>query len=268
MIGLLIVGIILLFAVVVVQIGRVSDLTSKIRGEEATNQRITNSQAVWGLVFCAGFLIFCIVSAIYYKDDMLGYGPWVSASEHGGQIDSLFNQTLFFTGIVFVLTHIALFWFAYKYRSKEGRVGVFFSHSNRLEIIWTIVPAVVMVFLVTNGLIVWNEVMPDVDPTEDVFEFEATGSQFQWELRYPGPDGKLGTRNFRLISPADNPLGQDWSDTKNLDDFHPTDVYLPVNKKVRVRITAKDVLHNFYPVSYTHLRAPRDRTRSRMPSSA
>ena len=84
---------------------------------------------------------------------MLGYGPWVSASEHGGQIDSLFNQTLFFTGIVFVLTHIALFWFAYKYRSKEGRVGVFFSHSNRLEIIWTIVPAVVMVFLVTNGLI-------------------------------------------------------------------------------------------------------------------
>ena len=193
MIGLLIVGIILLFAVVVVQIGRVSDLTSKIRGEEATKQKITNSQAVWGLVFCAAFLLFCVASAIYYKDYMLGYGPWVSASAHGGDIDSLFNTTLFFTGIVFVLTHIALFWFTYKYRSKKGRVGVFFSHSNRLEIIWTIVPALVMVFLVTNGLVVWNEVMPDVDPTEDVLEFEATGSQFQWELRYPGADGKLGT---------------------------------------------------------------------------
>ena len=246
MIGLLIVGIILLFAVVVVQIGRVSDLTSKIRGEEATKQKITNSQAVWGLVFCVVFLLFCVASAIYYKDYMLGYGPWVSASAHGGDIDSLFNTTLFFTGIVFVLTHIALFWFTYKYRSKKGRVGVFFSHSNRLEIIWTIVPAVVMVFLVTNGLVVWNEVMPDVDPTEDVLEFEATGSQFQWELRYPGADGKLGTKNFRLIDLGNNPLGQDWSDTKNLDDYHPTEVYLPVNQKVRIRITAKDVLHSVY----------------------
>jgi cytochrome c oxidase subunit 2 len=246
MIGLLIVGIILLFAVVVVQIGRVSDLTSKIRGEEATNQKITNRQAFWGLVFCAGFLIFCVVSAIYYKNYMLGYGPWVSASAHGSDIDSLFNTTLFFTGIVFVLTHIALFWFTYKYRSKEGRVGVFFSHSNKLEIIWTIVPAIVMVFLVTNGLVVWNEVMPDVDPSEEVFEFEATGSQFQWELRFPGPDGKLGAKNFRLINTGNNILGQDWTDTKNLDDFHPTEIYLPVNQKIRVRITAKDVLHNFY----------------------
>ena len=103
-----------------------------------------------------------------------------------------------------------------------------------------------MVFLVTNGLVVWNEVMPDVDATEDVLEFEATGSQFQWELRYPGADGKLGTKNFRLIDLGNNPLGQDWSDTKNLDDYHPTEVYLPVNQKVRIRITAKDVLHSVY----------------------
>ncbi len=246
MIGILIVGIIFLFGVVVVQIGKVTDLTAKIRGEETVNRNITNSQAKWLMVFCVVFLVYCVASAWYYKNSMLGYGPHEAASAHGGDIDSLFNVTLFFTGIVFILTHIALFWFTYKYRRQEGRVGKFFSHDNKLEAIWTIVPALVMVYLVTNGLVVWNEVMPDVDPQEEVLEFEATGSQFLWEIRYPGPDGKLGTKNFRLINGGNNPLGQDWTDKKNIDDFHATDIYLPVNQKVRVRITAKDVLHNFY----------------------
>jgi cytochrome c oxidase subunit 2 len=76
-------------------------------------------------------------------------------------------------------------------------------------------------------------------------EIEATGMQFAWILRYPGEDGKLGTRNFRLINSV-NPLGQDWTDVKNLDDFHPSDLVLPKGKKVRVRIMARDVLHDFF----------------------
>jgi cytochrome c oxidase subunit 2 len=102
-----------------------------------------------------------------------------------------------------------------------------------------------MCFLVVRGLVAWNKVMADVDETEEVMEIEATGAQFLWYLRYPGADGKLGTRNYKLIT-GTNPLGQDWTDDKNLDDFHPTDLVLPVNQKVRVRITSRDVLHNFY----------------------
>jgi cytochrome c oxidase subunit 2 len=49
-----------------------------------------------------------------------------------------------------------------------------------------------------------------------------------------------------MIDAASNPLGQDWNDPKNLDDLHPSEIVLPVGKKVRVRITARDVLHNFY----------------------
>ena len=111
MTGMLIIGIILLIGIIVVQIGRVSELAARIRGEEEMERRNNNTQAAWGMIFMVGFLIFCIVSAIYYKNDMLGYGPHASASEHGGRVDSLFNMTLFFTGIVFVLTHIVLFWF-------------------------------------------------------------------------------------------------------------------------------------------------------------
>ena len=246
MVGLLITGIILLIGIIVVQIGRVSELAARIRGEEEVERRANNSTAAWLMVFMVVFLIFCVVSAIYYKNDMLGYGPHAAASEHGGSIDSLFNMTLFFTGIVFILTHIALFWFAYRYRARIGGVGKHFAHSTNLEIVWTAVPAVVMVILVTQGLVVWNDVMPDVGPEDEYIEVEATGYQFAWDLRYPGPDGKLGTKNYQLIEPGTNPLGQDWTDPKNIDDFLPGELVLPVNKQVRVRITAKDVLHNFY----------------------
>jgi len=246
MIGLVAILIVILLAVIVVQLGRVSELSAKIRGEEEVEHQKNNRTAFYMMVFLVVFLIFCVVSAWMYKDRMLGYGPHEAASAHGLDLDSIFNVTLFFTGIVFVLTHIALFWFSYKYREDKNRPATFFPHSTKLEIIWTVIPSFVLIFLVVRGLNVWNNVMSDIDPEEDYIEIEATGYQFAWDLRYPGPDGKLGTRDFRQIDPASNPLGQVWSDVKNIDDFQPDKIVLPKGKKVRVRIMAKDVLHNFY----------------------
>ncbi|MEE9373239.1 MAG: OmpA family protein [Saprospiraceae bacterium] len=247
MIGFLIIGILVLIAVIAVQIGKVTDLAAKIRGEEEVQRRSNESSAVWMVIFMIVFLVACVASAWYYKDAMLGYGPHLSASAHGGTLDTLFNTTLIFTVPVFIITHILTFWYAYKYRDKPGRKATFFSHSNRLELIWTGVPAVVMAILVVQGLIAWNEIMFDVEAGDDYIEIEATGSQFLWEIRYPGADNKLGTRDYKMIKPANNPLGQDWKDEKNIDDIHVSGEFLlPVNKKVRVRIIAKDVLHNFY----------------------
>ncbi len=234
-----------LIAIIAIQIGKVTELASKIRGEEDMQEIVNRRSANYSLVFMIIFLIACIISAGYYKNYMLGYGPHESASAHGKTLDSLFNTTLFFTGIVFFITQIALFYYAFKYRGVRGRKPLYLPHDNKLEIIWTAIPAVVMTFLVVGGLDAWNEVMADIAPDEDHIEIEGTGYQFAWHLRYPGPDGKLGTRNFKLIN-GTNPLGQDWTDEKNLDDLHPSEVVLPVNKKVRVRITARDVLHNFY----------------------
>ncbi|MCF8279920.1 MAG: OmpA family protein [Bacteroidales bacterium] len=197
------------------------------------------------LVFLVAFLGLTVWSAWHYKNWMLGYGPHEAASAHGPSLDASFNITLIFTGIVFVLTHIALFWFAYKYAGRKGVIAEFMPHDNKLEVIWTAVPAVVMCFLVINGLVAWNEVMADITEGEDHIEIEATGQQYLWHLRYPGADDKLGTRNFRLIKSGENPLGQDWTDDKNLDDIMPSEIVLPVGKKVRVRITAIDVLHSF-----------------------
>ena len=189
-------AIIFLLGVIVVQIGKVSDLAAKIRGEEEVATQDNNRTAFWLLVFMVVFLVGCVASAIYYKDVMLGYGPLTAASEHGVEVDYLFNVTLFFTGIIFVITHILLFWYPYKYRQQEGRISKFFPHNNTLEVVWTLVPLVVMTFLVVQGLIVWNKVMPDLNPDDQYVEIEATGYQYAWDIRYPGDDDKLGTKKL------------------------------------------------------------------------
>ncbi len=235
----------ILLGIIVVQIGRINEIARSIRGEEEALLNSSRKQAGYLLIFMVLFLLATIISAYLYKNYMLGYGPHHAASEHGPSLDRLFNITVAITGIVFVITHIALFYFAYKYRYRVGQKASFMPHDNKLEIIWTAIPAFAMFALVINGLIAWNDVMADVGPEDEYMEIEATGLQFQWILRYPGADGRLGARDYKKINSA-NPLGQDWTDIKNLDDFHPTDLVLPVDKKVRVRITARDVLHDFY----------------------
>ena len=247
--GFIAILIIIILAVVVVQIGKISDLAAKIRGEQEVAQQANDRTAVWLVGFMVVFLIGTIWSAVYYKDVMLGYGPHESASAHGGEIDSLFNATLLVTFIVFFITHVLLFWYSYKYRSQEGNKAQFISHNNTIEVVWTVIPAIVLTFLVVKGLVAWNNIMPDLSEDDEFLEIEATGYQFAWDIRYPGADGKLGTKDFRNIDPASNSLGMDWSDDKSIDDIilgGTDNIVLPVDTTIRVRITSKDVLHNFY----------------------
>lgn len=246
---------VILLAVFIVQVGKARELASIVRNDPAEQDEINKFQAGLGMVFMVAFLTACVVSFIYYIPTSLGWGPNIAASEHGPRVDYLFNLTLFFTFIVFVLTHIALFWFTWKYKGRQGRIGLYWAHNETLEMIWMIIPSVVMTFLVVGGLSAWNAIMTDIpkehqsvvlpNADNEFIEIEATGSQFLWYLRYPGRDGKIGTKEFTEIN-SENPLGQIWSDEKNMDDFMTTEIVLPVGKKVRVRITSRDVLHNFY----------------------
>ena len=255
MVGIIVITLVLL-GVIVVQIGKLIELSAAIRGEDEARLESNNTTGILLVVFGIIFLFATIYSAWFYKDWMLGYGIGLdSASENGGLLDQSFNITLIFTGIVFVLTQIALFYYSWKYRETKTSKAAFIPHDNKLEIIWTVIPAVVMTFLVVNGLNTWNTVMADVGaddvavelPTNDneYIEIEANGYQWAWQIRYPGADGLLGETYYRDIDPANNPFGQNWEDAKSLDDFYPNEIVLPKGKKVRVRITARDVLHNF-----------------------
>jgi cytochrome c oxidase subunit 2 len=234
-----------LLMVFIVQIGKARELASVVRNDPNEEHEINKTQAALGVIFMVAFLVLCIGSFIYYAPYIFGWGVNIAASEHGPVIDGLFNTTLLITSIVFFLTQFALFWFAWKYRGRKNHKAIYWSHNETLEMVWMIIPAVAMTFLVVGGLSAWNEVMTDVKEGDDYMEIEATGYQFAWILRYPGRDGQLGERDFRKIDGA-NKLGQVWSDVKNIDDFESPTIYLPVGKKVRVRITSRDVLHNFY----------------------
>lgn len=245
----IIIIILVLLGIIALQIGKVNEISSKLRGEDIVERENNDRQGFWLMVFLVAFLAACFWSAYHYKNVMLGYGPLESASEHGSLIDSMFNVTLIFTGIVFVITQILTFWYAYRYRRQEGVPAKFISHNNTLELVWTLVPSIVLTFLVVQGLVAWNSIMPDVEEDENYIEVEATGYQFAWDLRLPGPDGKLGAKDYRLINLATNPLGLDWTDENALDDIilgGADKLLLPKDTMVRVSIGSKDVLHNFF----------------------
>lgn len=248
MTALIVLGIVVLLVVVSIQIGKISELSANIRGEESAEHDSNRFNASFGMFFMVGFLVFCVATAWYYKNYMIGYGALPHASVHGESIQEIFNITLFFTGIVFVLTHIALFWFAYKYAAQKGRTVLFIPENHTLEKWWTGIPAIVMCGLVIFGLVAWNEATADVKPGEDFVEIEATAHQYAWELRYPGKDKVLGEKYFRNIVPGVNDLGVNYNDPASHDDIYLASsdvIVLPKGRKIRVRITAQDVLHNF-----------------------
>ncbi|RZK44922.1 MAG: cytochrome c oxidase subunit II, partial [Pedobacter sp.] len=170
-----------------------------------------------------------------------------AASEHGERIDKMFNLTLIITTIVFILTHIALFGFAYLYKDAGKRKAYFYPHNNTLEKIWTIVPAIVLTVLVLMGFLTWRSIFYKVDdPNNLPINIEVTSSQFQWDIRYPGADGEVGAKNYKLINPQ-NTLGIDFKDRKSMDDQMAGDtITIPVGKPVRFILTSKDVIHSFY----------------------
>jgi cytochrome c oxidase subunit 2 len=165
------------------------------------------------------------------------------ASEHGPGIDNMFNITLLFTGIVFIITQVALFYFAWKYRSKKNSKAYFYSHNDKLEYAWTIVPAIVLTILVINGLKNWNKIFSK--PASGTANVEVYAYQFGWTARYPGGDNKLGKHDFRQIGKS-NALGVLTEDPNSADDFTSSEIHLPVNKPVTFKFRAKDVIHSAY----------------------
>lgn len=194
-----------------------------------------------------GLLLVVGLYGIYWSYSVQGpMSMHESASEHGVDIDSMFNITVIITSIVFVLTHIALFGFAYQYRGSEKKKAFFLPHNNSLERIWTIVPAIALTILVLLGFFTWRSITNvSAEDQKKAINIEVTGEQFKWNLRYSGSDNEIGKRNYKLTTPT-NGLGIDFTDRKSWDDKLVSEIVIPVNKAVRVTIGSKDVLHSFY----------------------
>jgi cytochrome c oxidase subunit II len=249
---LFLVAIVIMIFVVIFQIAKASEYVSVLKGEEKSRKQNNKINAF----LLVAFLVLGLIGAWYCNE--LYYGktlfPQGSASVEGEKIDLMLWITIAVTGLVFVITQVLLFWFGYKYQEKEGRKAYYFPHNTKLELIWTTVPAIFLTVLVVFGLKFWFHVTDEAPANSTVVEI--TGHQFGWDMRYPGPDGKLGKVNYKLYNkPSGNTLGVDFQDPESWDDLHTSEMHLPVNIPAKLIIHAQDVIHD---VGLSHFRMKMD----------
>ena len=145
-------------------------------------------------------------------------------STYGHEIDSLFYLIYYITGVAFILVTVLMVVFVVMYRERNDGRRAIYSHGNTtLEIIWTVIPAAIFIALSFMSVNSWAKIKRNPPATD--FEIKITAKQFNWDVFYPGPDGKLGTDD----------------DVKFDNDLH-----VPVNKIVRLHLGASDVIHSFF----------------------
>ncbi len=146
-----------------------------------------------------------------------------NVSTYGGDVDWLFYLIFYITGVTWVLVQVVMLVFIVKYRHREGRRATYTHGNTSLEIMWTIVPALILVMLGFMSRATWDKIRHTHPPS--THEVQITAKQFNWEVLYPGPDGKFGTDDDKMIE---------------------NDLHVPVHQVVRVRLTSKDVIHSFF----------------------
>lgn len=224
------------------QLMNVYYLSKRLKGadSEFASEEDNKKNARGFMLFFIGFFVFCIWQTVKYAPKLLPE----AASIHGAKTDWLLNVNFLLITVPFVITHVFLAWFAYKYYGRKDSKATFLAHNNKLEMIWTIIPAVVLTFVIGFGLKTWNEITAPAP--EDAIEIELYAQQFNWTARYAGADNKLGKNSYKLIAGA-NELGVDMTDGLSADDktvkgeFH-----IPVNQPVNFKMRSRDVIHSAY----------------------
>jgi cytochrome c oxidase subunit 2 len=248
---LLIIAILLLGFIVVFQIAKASEYVSVLKGEKKTFEQ---NNKINGFLLLA-FMILGLIGVYWCNELFKGKILGEAASDHGEKIDTMLYITITITGIVFVITQVLLFYFAFKYQHSEKRKAYYFPHDNRLEVLWTVVPAIALTVLVGFGLFYWFKITGDAP--KDATVVEVTGKQFGWVFRYPGKDKVFGKKYYKNIDEGKlNQLGLLWDDKAAQDDIVENEaLYLVVNKPVKLVINSRDVVHD---VGLVHFRMKMD----------
>ncbi|WP_268035948.1 cytochrome c oxidase subunit II [Algoriphagus sp. PAP.12] len=236
---LIAVGVLLLLSIIWM-VYRIQSLVSVVKGSD--KKIASGSNKVNAILFVL-FLLGTGILMFWYSIKEFHNYQLPIASEHGVVTDRLFWITMAITGVVFIITHILLFIFPYKYQYKEDRKATFYPDNNKLEIIWTAVPGVVLAGLVISGWMAWSDITAPAP--ENAHVIEVMGYQFAWDIRYAGKDNVLGDHDYRLITPT-NAAGVDFSDKNAVDDFPSPVVVIPKGEPVLFKIRARDVLHSVF----------------------
>jgi cytochrome c oxidase subunit 2 len=243
MTSLLVIIVLVLLAVALWQLTKIFDLTQVGSDSDSSQVASDDDNNVQGYLMF-GFLAFIYIFSIY---GLFTWGPLVlhtPASAHGGQVDNLMNITWVLIFIVQAITQVLLHYFAFKYRGKKDQKALYFADNNKLEAIWSVIPAVVLAGLILYGLYAWTNIM-FIDEDEDTIVVELYAQQFKWTARVAGDDNVLGKANVRYIEGV-NTLGVDMSDPYAQDDIVVSELHIPKGKKIHFKMRSQDVLHSAY----------------------
>ena len=228
----------------ITKIFEISNLGVKKDDSQIASEKDNDLQGKLMFAFLVFIYLVTIYSFVSYTKVLLPE----SASEHGYTYDTLLIISFIVIFIVQTITQALLHYFAYKYRGINGRKASFITHNNKLELIWTVIPAIVLFALILYGMTTWSDIM-NFDEDEDALVVELYAQQWNWKARYAGDDNVLGDANVRFLNDFDgrNSVGIDASDPNGLDDVVVTQEFrLPVDRKVIFKIRSQDVLHSAY----------------------
>lgn len=168
-------------------------------------------------------------------------------SEHGPLVDRQFTITILVCGIAFAAAQIGLGWVVWKYRDSSAAARATYSHgNNRLEVVWTVVTAVVFISLAIMGQRVWASLHLHAAPAGS-YTVEVVAQQFSWNFHYHGKDNAFGRTKPELIDDsALNYVGLDDTDPNSKDDAVVSTLVVPVNRPVELILKSKDVTHSFF----------------------
>ncbi len=186
---------------------------------------------------------FAVVIVYVFLARLWWFPPPIN--QHGITYDQHFLSTLLVTGVIFFLAQLALGYVIIRYRDR-GKPAVYSHGNNKLEALWTSAAAILFIGAVLASTRVFAGVHL-ARPPENALRVEVLGKQFAWSFRYPGPDGKFGRTDIKLINDAaGNPFGLDDTDPAARDDIVTSSLRVPAGTPVRLTLKSRDVIHNFF----------------------
>ena len=189
--------------------------------------------------------ILTLLSVILFVSKKWWFPPAISA--HGPALDRQFMITIVVVGIAFAAAQIGLGWMVWKYRDASNRPAATYTHgSSRLEVIWSVITAVIFIGLAVMGQSVWASLRFNAAPAGS-YQIEVVAQQFEWSFHYPGKDKIFGRTDPENIDESvQNIIGLDSSDPNARDDQVGKLLAVPVGRPVELILRSKDVIHSFW----------------------
>ena len=92
----------------------------------------------------------------------------------------------------------------------------------------------------------YSQIKTKLPSANEVHNIRVVAQQFNWNIHYPGADGKFGITDITLLDEETNPIGLDRRSTYGADDIVTINqMHLPVNKQVMIHLSSMDVIHSF-----------------------